>query len=327
MTTSAKLVQNGKVVEGAPQSPASLLFGELWEYAPAPENPDFVQYQDRYTHFIGGKWVKGDDYFASLNPATEEPLVEVATAGEKEVDRAVKAARKAFKTWGSLSGSERGKYLYRIGRLVQENARELAILETLDNGKPIKETRDVDIPLVAAHFLYYAGWADKLAYAFPGASPKPIGVAGQIIPWNFPLLMLAWKVAPALAAGNTVVIKPAESTPLTAMRFVSLLQEAGLPDGVVNIVNGAGKTGAAIVNHPDVDKIAFTGSTEVGKIIQRSLAGKGKRLTLELGGKGAISFLKMHPSIRRSKALFRAFSLIRGMSAAPAPVCWCRKVS
>lgn len=266
---------------------SELLFGNLWEYAPAPENPDFVSYDKQYGHFIGGKFVNGDNHFVSINPATEEPLAEFATADGKVVDKAVKAARKAFRSWSALSGSERGKYIYRIGRLLQENARELSILETLDNGKPIKETRDVDIPLVAAHFLYYAGWADKLTYAFPGVAPSPVGVCGQIIPWNFPLLMLAWKVAPALAAGNTVVLKSAETTPLTAMKFAELCQQADLPPGVVNIVNGAGKTGSAIVNHSDIDKIAFTGSTEVGKIIQRSLAGSGKRLTLELGGKGA----------------------------------------
>lgn len=278
---------NGKVAEAIPPMP-QLLFGDMWEYAPAPENPDFVRHEKRYGHFIGGKFVEGDNYFASLNPATEEPLVEVATADEKVVDTAVNTARKAYeKVWRKLSGTERGKYVYRIGRLIQEHARELAILETMDNGKPIKETRDVDIPLAAAHFIYYAGWADKLDYAFPGVTPQPIGVAGQIIPWNFPLLMAAWKIAPALAAGNTVVLKSAETTPLTAMKLAEIIQQAGLPDGVVNIINGAGETGAALVNHPSVDKIAFTGSTEVGKIIQRALAGTGKRLTLELGGKGA----------------------------------------
>ncbi len=286
MTTLEKTSQNGQPAI-ADRGVASLLFGDLWEYAPAPENPDFVNYREQYGHFINGEYVDGENHFTSINPATEEKLVEVAMGSEKDVDRAVKAARKAFKSWSKLSGTERGKYLYRIGRLVQEHARELSILETLDNGKPIKETRDVDIPLVAAHFLYYAGWADKLDYAFPGVSPEPIGVCGQIIPWNFPLLMLAWKVAPALACGNTVVIKSAESTPLTAMRFGEILQQAGLPAGVVNIVNGAGETGSYIVNHPDVDKIAFTGSTDVGRIIRRALAGTKKRLTLELGGKGA----------------------------------------
>lgn len=269
-------------------SASTLLFGDLWAYVPAPESGDFVSYEPRYGHFINGQFVDGADYFASLNPATEETLVEVATADAKTVDAAVKAARTAYeKSWGKLSGSERGKYIYKIGRLIQENAKELAILETMDNGKPIKETRDVDIPLVAAHFLYYAGWADKLAYAFSGAEARAIGVVGQVIPWNFPLLMAAWKIAPALAAGNTVVLKSAETTPLTAMKLAELIQQAGLPAGTVNIINGAGETGALLVNHPDVDKVAFTGSTEVGKIIQRSLAGTGKRLSLELGGKGA----------------------------------------
>ncbi|HFC11881.1 MAG TPA: aldehyde dehydrogenase family protein, partial [Anaerolineae bacterium] len=285
MTTSTTQ-QNGALAPALETIP-QLLFGDLWEYAPAPDNPDFVRYEQQYGHFIGGKFVKGDNYFTSINPATEEPLAEFATADAKTVDKAVKAARKAFKGWSQLSGSARGKYIYRIGRLIQENARELALLETMDNGKPIKETRDVDIPLVAAHFLYYAGWADKLNYAFPGATPKPVGVCGQIVPWNFPLLMLAWKIAPALAAGNTVVLKSAETTPLTAMKFAELCQQAGLPAGVVNIINGAGATGAALVNHPDVDKIAFTGSTEVGRIIQRALAGSDTRLSLELGGKGA----------------------------------------
>ncbi|HUN23700.1 MAG TPA: aldehyde dehydrogenase family protein [Anaerolineales bacterium] len=272
----------------APDSIPALLFGDLWQYAPAPEKPDFVKFEKRYGHFINGKFVEGENYFASINPATEETLLEVATADEKMVDQAVQAARQAYeKVWRKLSGTERGKYLYRIGRLIQENAMELAILESMDNGKPIKETRDIDVPLCAAHFLYYAGWADKLSYAFPGANPSPIGVAGQIIPWNFPLLMLAWKLAPALAAGNTVVLKPAETTPLTAMKIAEILQKAELPAGVVNIINGAGASGAALVRHPDVNKIAFTGSTEVGKIIQRNIAGTPKRLTLELGGKGA----------------------------------------
>lgn len=265
-----------------------LLFGDLWEYAPAPENPDFVSYEKTYGHFIDGQFVDGKDHFPSVNPATEEVLYEVATADEKEVDLAVQAARRAFEgTWGKMKGSERAKYIYRIGRIMQEKARELACLETIDNGKPIKETRDVDIPLASAHFLYYAGWADKLQYAFPGSQPEPLGVAGQVIPWNFPLLMAAWKIAPALAAGNTVVIKPAETTPLTLMKMAEIFQEAGLPPGVVNIVNGAGTTGSAIVHHNDVNKIAFTGSTNVGRIIQRALAGTQKRLTLELGGKGA----------------------------------------
>ncbi len=265
-----------------------LLFGNLWDYAPAPETPDHVRFESRYGHFIGGKFVSGKDHFPSINPATEEVLCEVATADEKVVDRAVQAARTAYdKYWKRLSARERGKYIYHIGRTLQEKAREFAILETMDNGKPIKESRDVDIPLAAAHFLYYAGWSDKLHYAFPGAEVRSLGVAGQIIPWNFPLLMAAWKIAPALAAGNTIVIKPAEFTPLTAMKLAEIFQEVDLPPGVVNVINGAGATGASLVAHNDVNKIAFTGSTEVGKIIQRAIAGSKKRLTLELGGKGA----------------------------------------
>jgi aldehyde dehydrogenase (NAD+) len=265
-----------------------LLFGDLWDYAPAPETADHVKFESRYGHFIGGKFVEGDDYFETVNPATEEVLAEIAAADAEAVNKAVESARSGYdKYWRKLSATERGKYIYHIGRAIQEKAREFAILETMDNGKPIKESRDVDIPLSAAHFLYYAGWADKLAYAFPAADVRPIGVAGQIIPWNFPMLMAAWKIAPALATGNTVVLKPAETTPLTAMKLAEVIQEVDLPPGVVNIVNGAGATGAAMVNHDGVDKIAFTGSTEVGKIIQRSIAGTRKRLTLELGGKGA----------------------------------------
>lgn len=274
--------------QAASRTVREALFAGVWDYSPAPERRDHVRFQDRYGHFIDGEFVPGKDYFPSLNPATEEVLCEVPTADGEVVDRAVRAAREAFRRrWGRLPGRERAKYLYRIGRLVQEKARELAVLETLDNGKPIRESRDVDIPLVAAHFLYYAGWADKLRYAFPGASPRPLGVAGQVIPWNFPLLMAAWKIAPALAAGNTVVIKPAETTPLTIMKLCEIFQEAGLPPGVVNVIHGPGKTGALLVRHPGIRKVAFTGSTEVGKEIQRAVAGTGKRLTLELGGKGA----------------------------------------
>ena len=265
-----------------------LLFGDLWDYAPAVETPDHVRFQSRYGHFIGGKFVDGKDHFPSINPATESVLCEVATADARVVDKAVAAARTAYdKYWRRLSGRERGKYIYHIGRAIQEKAREFAILESMDNGKPIKESRDVDIPLAAAHFLYYAGWSDKLEYAFPGAKVSSLGVAGQIIPWNFPMLMAAWKIAPALAAGNTVILKPAETTPLTAMKLAEVMQEVDLPPGVVNIINGAGETGAMLVAHDGVDKIAFTGSTEVGKLIQRSIAGSRKRLTLELGGKGA----------------------------------------
>ena len=260
-----------------------------WSYAPSRENPDLVTIDDRYGLFIDGEFFKpaSKQWMPTLDPATEEPLSEVAIADSKDVDRAVGAARKAFGSWGRLAGAERAKYLFRIARLVQERSRELAVLETRDGGKPIKESRDVDLPLVAAHFFYHAGWADKLEYLFPGLDPKPLGVAGQVIPWNFPLLMLAWKVAPALAAGNTVVLKPAETTPLSALHFARICAEAGLPPGVFNVVTGAGETGAAVVGHDDVDKVAFTGSTEVGKIILRQLAGSRKKLTLELGGKGA----------------------------------------
>ena len=259
-------------------------------YAPAPEATDHVKIRERYGLLIGGKWVepRSERHFATVNPATEELLAEVAEAGEEDVDLAVRAARSAHtRVWAKTSGAERAKYLYRVARILQERAREFAVLETIDGGKPIKESRDVDVPLAAAHFFYHAGWADKLEYAFPGRAPRPLGVAAQVIPWNFPLLMAAWKLAPALAAGNTVVLKPAETTPLTALLLGQVLEQAELPPGVVNIVTGAGETGAAAVSHGDVDKVAFTGSTEVGKSIQRTLAGSGKRLTLELGGKAA----------------------------------------
>ncbi len=257
-------------------------------YAPAPEGADHFSIKDRYDLFIGGKWVKASSYFQTTNPATNEVISEVGLAGKKEVNQAIKAARKAYdEVWSKLSGAERGKYLFRIARLLQERAREFAVTETMDGGKPIRESRDIDVPLAAAHFFYHAGWADKLEYAFPGKTPQPLGVVGQVIPWNFPLLMAAWKIAPALACGNTVVLKPAETTPLTALKLAELFQDAGLPAGVVNIVTGAGETGELLVNHPDVDKVAFTGSTGVGKAIQRSLAGSGKRFTLELGGKAA----------------------------------------
>ena len=259
-----------------------------FEYAPAPESRAIVDIKPKYGHFIDGKFVPGKKHFATINPATEEVLSQISLGGASDVDKAVFAAQKAYnKVWSKLSGKERGKYLYRIARILQERAREFAVLETLDNGKPIRETRDIDIPLVAAHFFYHAGWADKLDYAGLGKSPQPHGVAGQIIPWNFPLLMLAWKVAPALATGNTVVLKPAETTSLTALLFAEVCQQAELPDGVVNIVTGDGSTGAAIVNHPGIHKIAFTGSTDVGKKIARAIAGTSKKATLELGGKGA----------------------------------------
>jgi aldehyde dehydrogenase (NAD+) len=261
-----------------------------WTLAPAPESSDHVSIKDRYELFIGGKWVKPNSgmYFPSINPANEKKLSSIAEANEKDVDKAVKAARKAYdEVWSKMPPKERGKYIYRIARLLQERAREFAVVESMDGGKPIRESRDVDVPLAAAHFFYHAGWADKLDYAFANKKPTPLGVAGQIIPWNFPLLMAAWKIAPALACGNTVVLKPAETTSLTALKLAELFQDAGLPDGVVNIVTGAGATGAALVNHPNINKIAFTGSTGVGKLIQNSIAGTDKRSTLELGGKAA----------------------------------------
>lgn len=261
-----------------------------FDYAPAPESRTVVDIAPHYGLFIDGEFVDPIDgaSFKTINPATEEVLADVSEGGAADIDRAVRAARTAYKTtWSRMPGAERAKYLYRIARIIQERSRELAVLETLDNGKPIRESRDVDLPLTAAHFFYHAGWADKLQYAGLGPDPRPYGVAGQIIPWNFPLLMLAWKIAPALATGNTVVLKPAETTPLTALAFADICQQAELPPGVVNIVTGAGQTGRLLVEHPDVDKIAFTGSTEVGKAIQRAIAGTRKALTLELGGKAA----------------------------------------
>lgn len=265
-------------------------FKTSWEYSASPESTSHISLKSRYELFIDGKFQKplSGKYFDTINPATEEKITEVAEADEKDVDKAVKSARKAYeKVWSKISAKERGKYIYRIARMLQERAREFAVIESMDGGKPIRESRDIDIPLAANHFFYYAGWADKLEYAFPNRKPKPLGVAGQIIPWNFPLLMAAWKIGPALACGNTVVLKPAETTSLTALKLAELIADAGLPAGVVNIITGAGKTGAAIVNHPDIDKIAFTGSTEVGKIIQRAVAGTKKKVTLELGGKAA----------------------------------------
>jgi len=259
------------------------------DYAPAPESRAILNLRDQYGLFIDGEFVEGNGTpFSTISPANEEKIATISTANDADVDRAVAAARRAYeKTWSRMSGRDRGKYLFRIARLVQERARELAVAESLDNGKPIKESRDVDVPLVAAWFFYYAGWADKLDHAGLGASPRALGVAAQVIPWNFPLLMLAWKIAPALAAGNTVVLKPAETTSLTALIFAEILQQADLPAGVVNIVTGAGETGRALVNHPDVDKVAFTGSTAVGREIARSVAGTRKKVTLELGGKAA----------------------------------------
>jgi aldehyde dehydrogenase (NAD+) len=268
---------------------AAELAKQVFEYAPAPEAIDHVRIQPRYGLFIGGRMTEphSKKHFPTINPATEKKLSEVSESDAVDVDRAVKSASRAFDSWSRLAPSRRARYLFRISRLIQERARELAVVETMDGGKPIKESRDVDIPLSAAHFFYYAGWADKLEWAFPNRRPRPLGVAGQVIPWNFPLLMLAWKIAPALAAGNTVVLKPAETTPLSAMVFAEICMQAELPPGVVNIVTGAGKTGSLLVAHPGVKKVAFTGSTEVGKLIQRTLAGSGKKLTLELGGKAA----------------------------------------
>lgn len=267
----------------------SLAFDSGWQYSPAPESTDHVQINKRYELFIGGDFVApaAGRYFETVNPANEKTLARVGRADTEDVDRAVAAARKAYRSWSRRKAAERGKYLFRIARMLQERAREFAAIESMDGGKPIRESRDIDIPLAAAHFFYYAGWADKLEYAFPGRKPRPLGVAGQIIPWNFPLLMAAWKIAPALACGNTVVLKPAETTPLTALKLAELIRDADLPPGVVNILTGAGETGAALVNHDNVDKIAFTGSTAVGRAIQKSLAGTGKKYTLELGGKAA----------------------------------------
>jgi aldehyde dehydrogenase (NAD+) len=293
---SAPITKKDPAAVAAPNGarPASdaiaLEFGHAWDYAPAPEATDHVKIEARQQLFIGGAFrePRSGKYFDTVSPSTEEKLAEVAEGDARDVDDAVRAARLGYdKYWSKLAGSERAKYVFRIARAIQEKARELAIVETMDGGKPIKESRDVDIPLAAAHFFYHAGWADKLDYAFQGRPARPLGVAGQIIPWNFPLLMAAWKIAPALACGNTVVLKPAETTPLTALLLARIVQEAELPPGVVNVVTGAGVTGAALAAHADVDKVAFTGSTEVGKKIQRALAGTGKKLTLELGGKAA----------------------------------------
>lgn len=265
------------------------VFQASWTYDEAPESTDHIQIKKQYELFIDGKFIKPtkNKYFDTFDPSNNKKITRVAEASSDDVDNAVKAARKAFKSWSGLTEKERGKYIFRIARLIQERAREFAVIESLDGGKPIRESRDIDIPLAANHFFYYAGWADKLIYAFPNRSPKPLGVVGQIIPWNFPLLMAAWKIAPALATGNTIVLKPAETTPLTALKLAEIIQDSGLPKGVVNIITGAGETGAQIVNHPDINKIAFTGSTGVGKYIQKATAGTQKKITLELGGKGA----------------------------------------
>lgn len=294
-TTEKNEAAESKTTNGSskPTSPNADLrhdFAPSWEYSSAPESSDKVEIKSSYGHFINGQFVepaKGRR-FNSVNPATEEILTEISEGTSEDIDSAVKAARTAYnKRWSTLPAKERGKYIFRIARMIQERSRDLAITESMDGGKPIRESRDVDVPLAAAYFFYYAGWADKLNYAFPGREAKSIGVCGQIIPWNFPLLMLAWKIAPALATGNTVVLKPAETTSITALKFAEICRDSGLPDGVVNIITGAGQTGSTIVNHDDIDKIAFTGSTNVGKIIQKSLAGTDKKYTLELGGKGA----------------------------------------
>jgi aldehyde dehydrogenase (NAD+) len=267
-----------------------LNFSSGWDYAPAPESTEHIRLEKQYELFIGGKFVKPSSgkYFDTINPATEKKIASVAEADEKDVDLAVASARRAYdKVWSRMPAAERAKYIFRIARIIQERAREFSVIESMDGGKPIRESRDIDIPLAANHFFYYAGWADKLEYAFPNRNPSSLGVAGQIIPWNFPLLMAAWKIAPALATGNTVVLKPAETTPLTALKLAEVIRDSGLPEGVVNIITGAGRTGAAIVGHNNVNKIAFTGSTDVGKMIQKSIAGTDKKLTLELGGKAA----------------------------------------
>jgi aldehyde dehydrogenase (NAD+) len=274
----------------AKKEPKKLEYFTDWKYAPSPEATDHIRLQKQYELFINGKFVKPNSgkYFDTINPATEEKISSIAEANDKDVDTAVKAARGAYdKTWSKMPAKERAKYIYRIARLIQERARELSVIETLDGGKSIRESRDIDVPLAANHFFYYAGWADKLEYAFPNRNPKSLGVAGQVIPWNFPLLMAAWKIAPALATGNTVVLKPAETTSLTALKLAEIIQESGLPDGVVNIITGHGPVGASMVNHKDINKIAFTGSTNVGKWIQKAVAGTDKKLTLELGGKAA----------------------------------------
>jgi len=293
---------------------AALDFKGLWQYDAAPEDKKQVKIAPQYNHFINGKFTPSTtgEYFDTINPATEEKLSELALGSVEDVDKAVKAAKKAQKDWAKLPGKERGKYLYRIARLIQERARAFSVIETLNGGKPIRESRDVDVPLAAAHFFYYAGWADKLDYAFPGRSVSPKGVAAQIIPWNFPLLMAAWKLAPALACGNTVVLKPAETTPLTAMFLAELIRDSGLPDGVVNIVNGYGPTGAAMVNHPDINKVAFTGSTPIGKYIQQSLAGRDVSYTLELGGKAANIIMEDAPIDQAVEGIINAIFFNQG---------------
>ena len=285
----ATLVPEKKKTTRLSRPAPELIFGDLWEFDPAPETAD-PKLKPRYDLFINGEFVapKSGKYFESINPANEQKLAEIAQATAADVDAAYAAAQRAFESsWGKLPGRERAKYLYRIARLLQDRAREFAVAETLDGGKPIKESRDFDVPMAAAHFFYHAGWADKLEYVAPGSRVAPLGVVGQVIPWNFPLLMLAWKIAPALAMGNTVVLKPAETTSITCLKLAEIIQDAGLPPGAVNFVTGAGEVGAAVMSHPTAAKVAFTGSTEVGKIIMRSLAGTRKKMTMELGGKAA----------------------------------------
>lgn len=296
MNNQLRVKDEDALEDGTRPDVRELFFGDAWDYSPAPQSSDFAEYRDQYGNFINGGFQESDEYFKTVNPSNEEPIAEIAEADEADVDRAFEVARDAYENrWSTLPASERAKYIFRIGRMIKEKSREFAVLESMDGGKPIRESREIDIPLAAAHFFYYAGWADKLDYSFPGVDVSSVGVCGQIIPWNFPLLMAAWKIAPAIATGNTVVLKPAETTPLTAMKLAELIQEAGLPDGVVNIINGRGETGSNIVEHPEADKIAFTGSTKVGKIIQRQLAGTDKRLTLELGGKGSNIIFKDAP--------------------------------
>jgi len=285
-----KKIYMAKINSTKKSNALKLKFDTGWSYAPAPESKSAVNINPQYDLFINGKFEKplSKKYFPTINPASEEKISEIAEANNADVDKAVNAARKAYeKVWKKMPSKERAKYIFRVARMIQERAREFAVIESMDGGKPIRESRDFDVPAAANHFFYYAGWADKLEYAFPNRLTEPLGVAGQIIPWNFPLLMAAWKIAPAIATGNTVILKPAETTSLTALKLAEVIQEADLPPGVVNIITGAGATGAAIVNHPGIDKIAFTGSTEVGKIIQRAIAGTNKKATLELGGKAA----------------------------------------
>ena len=288
---------------------------QIWDYSPAPESTDHIQLKDQYDLFINGEFIPAVDgkYFDTINPSNEKKIAEVAEAGKADIEKAVASAKKAYeKTWSKMHPKERGKYIYRIARLLQERAREFSVIETIDGGKPIRESRDIDVPLAAAHFFYHAGWADKLEYAFPGRVVQPLGVVGQIIPWNFPLLMAAWKLAPALATGNTVVLKPAETTPLTAMKLAEIIQEADLPPGVVNIINGAGKTGKFLVNHDNINKIAFTGSTDVGKYIMKSIAGSEKKYTLELGGKAANIIFKDAPIDQAVEGIINAIFFNQG---------------